>query len=270
MNAMVKRTVPLLLARLVWLPLPGLAQNADEVAKAAHLAAYYAGKDGVAQLLMRVYRKGATEPLQKMFYMLRLDQEEGGRQMFFTYFTAPSDIARTTFLVHKYLDQDDFRRLYIPASDKVLAISGSRKQDPFMGSDFSYEDVSGRHWSKDTHRLLPEEKVGAAPVFVLESTPREPEERLARMKYWIDKQTYVPLKVAFYDHEGRVYKAYESAQVQVVQGHPTIMMRTMTSPLDGTRTVILVNPKNLRYDVGLEASDFSERALKTPPSQYLK
>jgi len=40
--------------------------------------------------------------------------------------------------------------------------------------------------------------------------------------------------------------------VAVVAGYPTIMVRTMTSPPEGTRTVILVNPKNLRYDVGLD------------------
>jgi hypothetical protein len=139
-----------------------------------------------------------------------------------------------------------------------------------MGSDFSYEDVSGRHWSKDSHKLLGEETLGATPVYVLESTPKEPEERLARMKYWIDKQTFMPLKVEFYDQDGRIYKSYESGQVTDVQGIPTIMVRTMTSPLEGTRTVILVNPKNLRYDIGLKETDFSERSLKNPPTAYFK
>lgn len=262
------RFAPLLLGLLLVLPIQGFAQDAGEIAKKAHLAAYYAGEDGVAQLLMQVYRKGSDEPIKKLFFMLRMDLEEGGRQMFYTYFTAPSDIRRTTFLVHKYLDKDDFRRLYLPASDKVLAISGARKQDPFMGSDFSYEDVSGRHWSMDSHKLLAEETLNDKPMYVVESTPIEREERLARSRFWIDKETFLPMKVEFYDHEGRIYKVYETGKVAVVEGYPTIMVRTMTSPLEGTRTVILVNPKNLRYDVGLDESAFSERALKNPPTAY--
>ena len=246
-----------------------LAESGPEIAKKAHLAAYYAGDDGSAQMLMRVYAKGASKPIQKLFQMVKLDVEEGGEQMFFTYFDAPSDIKRTTFLVHKFIGKDDFRRLYIPASDKVLAIAGSRKQDPFMGSDFSYEDVSGRHYTRDTHKLLGEESRDGMTMYVMEAIPREKEARLARMKYWVDKATYLPMRVEFFDHEGQAYKVYHSGKVQMVQGFPTIMSRVMESPLDGTRTEILVNPKRIRYNIGVEQGDFSERSLKNPPVKFL-
>lgn len=249
---------------------PAFAESADEIIKKAHLAAYYAGKDGSAQMLMKVYQKGATKPISKLFQMLKLDMEEGGQQRFFVFFQRPSDISRTAFLVHKFIDQDDFRRLYIPASDKVLAIAGSRKQDPFMGSDFSYEDVSGRHYSRDTHTLLGEEQLDGRKVYVTESVPKVEEPKIAKMKAWIDAQTYLPLKVEFYNHEGKVYKVYTSEKIVTLQGYPTIMKRTMVSPLEGTRTELLVNPKNVRYDLGLKEALFSERSLRNPPMQYLK
>lgn len=262
--------VGLISAVSLFTPVQSFAQSADEIAKKAHLAAYYTGDDGSAQMLMRVYAKGAKKPIQKMFYMMKMDQEEGGRQLFFTYFSAPSDIKRTTFLVKKHIDQDDFRRLYLPASDKVLAISGSRKQDPFMGSDFSYEDVSGRHFSRDSHKILGEEKLNGKSHFVMQATPKETEDRLARMKYWVDKETYLPMKVEFYDRDGKLYKKYRSEKIATIQGYPTILTRVMESPLDGTKTVILVNPKRVRYNVGFKESDFSERSLKNPPAKFLK
>jgi outer membrane lipoprotein-sorting protein len=249
---------------------PAFAGTADDIIKKAHLAAYYAGKDGGAQLLMKVYQKGAAKPISKLFYMLKLDVEEGGQQRFFVYFVRPSDIRRTSFLVHKFIDKDDFRRLYIPASDKVLAIAGSRKQDPFMGSDFSYEDVSGRHHTRDTHRLLGEETLEGRKVHVTESVPKEKEPKTAKMKAWIDAATYLPLKVEFYNHDGKVYKVYTSEKIVDVQGFPTIMKRTMVSPLEGTRTEILVNPKKVQYDLGLTEGLFSERSLRNPPMRYLK
>ncbi|MCP4148163.1 MAG: outer membrane lipoprotein-sorting protein, partial [bacterium] len=147
------------------------AESVDEIIKKAHLNSYYQGNDGKAQMLMKVYAKGKDKPIKKLFYMLRLDIEEGGPQMFFTYFVKPSDIKRTTFLVHKYIDKDDFRRLYIPASDKVIPIAGSRKQDPFMGSDFTYEDVSGRYYTKDNHKLLKSETLDGHDCHVTESIP---------------------------------------------------------------------------------------------------
>jgi len=246
------------------------AGSAEVIVKKANLAAYYTGDDGSAQLLMKVYRKGSKKPISKLFYMLKKDIEEGGEQLFYTYFVKPSDIKRTTFLVKKNIDSDDYRRLYIPTSDKILAIAGSRKQDPFMGSDFSYEDVSGRHYSKDNHSLLEEGKLNKRAVFITESIPKVKEDKIAKMKAWIDKKTYIPLKVEFYNHDNELYKVYESGSIKTIDGFPTIMKRTMTSPLEGTRTVLLANPKKVRYNIGLATSVFSERSLKNPPMKYLK
>ena len=241
-----------------------------EVAKKASLASYYAGDDGSAQMLMKVYAKNSKKPIKKMFTMLKKDVTEGGEQLFFTYFTQPSDIKRTTFLVKKKIKGDDFRRLYMPASDKVLAISGARKQDPFMGSDFSYEDVSGRHFSKDKHKLLGTESSKGVKVHVIESTPKVKEEKIAKIKSWIDAKSFIPQKVEFIGHDGKVFKIFTAEKVQKIEGIPTIMKQVMVSPIEGTRTEILVNPKKVHYNLGLATSLFSERSLRNPPMKYLK
>jgi outer membrane lipoprotein-sorting protein len=246
------------------------AQDIDEIMQKAHLSAYYQGDDGVSQLLMKVYPKGGGEPIKKLFYMMKLDLEEGGKQMFFTYFVSPSDIKRTTFLVHKFIEEDDFRRLYIPSSDKVIAIAGSRKQDPFMGSDFSYEDVSGRHYSKDQHTLLGEATVNGRTCYHTQSIPKVAEPQIAKIEAWIDKETFVPQKVDFYNHNQEVYRSYTSENIEEIQGFPTILKRVMVSPLEGTKTEILVNPKKTSYNVGLTEDVFSERSLKNPPMKYLQ
>lgn len=246
------------------------AQDADEIIKKAHMAAYYQGDNGRGQMLMKVYAKGSTKAITKLFYMLRHDIEEGGKQMFFTYFVKPSDIKGTTFLVHKFIDKDDFRRLYIPASDKVIPIAGNRKQDPFMGSDFTYEDVSGRHFTKDNHKLLGSEKMLGHDCYVTESIPKVKESKIARMKAWISKKNFVPIRVDFYNHDGKVYRQYESQKIEDIDGFPTIMVRRMSSVLKGTKTIMKVNPKKVQYNIGLKEGLFSERSLKNPPMKYLK
>ncbi len=246
------------------------AAQIDTIMERAHLSSYYPGKDGVAQLLMKVYSKGATTPLKKRFYMLRYDIKDNGEQMFFTYFEKPSDIKRTTFLVHKYIDKDDFRRLYIPASDKIIPIAGSRKQDPFMGSDFSYEDVSGRHFTKDNHKLLGEEIIDGKSYYKTESIPKVKEDKIAKINAWIDKKTFIPLQVKYTNHDGEIYRIYKSEKIKMIQGYPTIMKRVMQSPLEGTKTIMLINPKRVKYDIGLSESNFSERSLKNPPMKFFK
>ncbi len=263
----------LLTTLLLLISFSAFAENAFEIMKKAEKASYYQGKDGMGQMLMKVYASDNAKPIKKMFYMMRLNVGNNGRQMFFTYFTAPSDIRRTTFLVHKYMDKDDFRRLYIPSSDKVIAIAGSRKQDPFMGSDFAYEDVSGRNIRNDNHKFLGKEKIDGVECFVVESTPKaefKKNDKYSKIKAWIATTDYLPRKVEFYNQAGKLWKVYTSEKIKNIGGFPTILKRTMRTVTTGTHTVILVNPKKVRYNVGFKEDLFSERSLKNPPMQYLK
>lgn len=249
------------------------AESAIDIMTKAEKASYYAGNDGMGQMLMRVYSKGSKKPLQKMFYMLRINDGTDGKQRFFTYFTRPSDIKRTTFLVHKYVNKDDYRRLYIPSSDKVIAIAGSRKQDPFMGSDFAYEDVSGRNIRHDDHKLLASEKINGVDCYVVESTPKAKyagDDKYSKIKAWIAKTDFVPRKVEYYNKAGQLWKIYISDKIKTIGGFPTILKRSMQTVTTGTHTDILVNSKKVRYNVGFKKDMFEERSLKNPPMQYLK
>lgn len=263
------KNTSLTLLLLLWAPI-SFAQSADEIVKKTHLNSYYQAEDGRAQMLMKIYPKNSEKALKKLFYMLRLDIEDGGEQMFYTYFLKPTDIKRTSFLVHKKIVKDDYRRLFIPASDKVLAIAGSRKQDPFMGSDFTYEDVSGRHYTKDNHKLLGEENYMGEQVFKTESVPKIKEDKIAKITAWISKADFLPLKVEYTGHDDKVYRRYVTNKRQVIAGFKVVSSATMFSLAEGTRTEMLLNPKKTKFNVGLKKATFSERSLKNPPMNFLK
>jgi len=67
-------------------------------------------------------------------------------------------------MVHKSPESNDKRWIYVPAVDLVKPISADDKNSSFVGSDFTYEDVSGRHWSEDNHTLLEESELDGKPV----------------------------------------------------------------------------------------------------------
>lgn len=74
--------------------------------------------------------------------------------MFFEY---PGDVKGTGFLTWDYDEpgKDDDKWLYLPAMKKTRRISGSSaRQDYFMGSDFTYDDMGSRSVDEDTHELL--------------------------------------------------------------------------------------------------------------------
>jgi hypothetical protein len=148
------------------------APSADEIMRRAHLAMYYAGADMRTRVTMRLVSTGGAERVRELT-MARRTLKEGGEQRYFLFFHRPPDVRDMAFLVWKYPGRDDDRWLYVPALKLVRRIAASDKHTSFVGSDFSYEDVSGREPEDDTHRLLREGR-RRTEAYVVESTPKEP------------------------------------------------------------------------------------------------
>ena len=271
-NTKVRRLRLYLIAALFSLTISGAcAMNgtgaAEEIMKKSHLAYYYAGDDCVYDVKMRIVDKKGKERIRE-FTMLRLDNEEGGDQKYYTYFKKPSDVSRLTFMVHKKADGNDARWIYIPAVDLVKPISADDKNSSFVGSDFSYEDVSGRHWSEDRHRLIGDSTLDGKPVHVIESTPKESYRGFDKMISYIDKETFIPLKREYFDKKGKMIKIMRAEKIEVVDSITTVTHRSMEN-LKKKRTTH-VEFSNVEYNVGLKDELFSERYLKNPPRQYIK
>lgn len=258
-------TFTLLILALVSLAAPAAAQDATELMKDAHLQMYYPGDDGTAFVSMVITdKRGKTR--EREFTILRKDFEEGGEQRYYVYFSAPNDVRRTTFMAWKNPDDNDSRWIYVPALDLVKPLSANDKKSSFVGSDFAYEDVSGRHWSEDTHTLVGEEALGDWTTWKIESVPNE-NDYFAKKISWIDQASGLVVREEYYDKKDRELKVFEVLEITDVQGIPTATERKMTTPKKDNFTVIsFSDPK---YDVGVSEDIFSERYLKSPPSEYI-
>ncbi len=242
------------------------AQTADEIMKQSHLAYYYAGDDGVAEVEMRLI-KGDKERTRE-FVMLRLDNVEGGAQKYYTYFKKPSDVSRLTFMVHKNPEDNDKRWIYVSAVDLVKPISADDRNSSFVGSDFTYEDVSGRHWTEDTHTLKEESMLDSNAVWVVESVPKEAFKGFARKVSYIDKASSLPLKEEYFNKKDKMVRTFTAERIEEIDGIMTVTLRSMENLKKGTKT--FVDFSAIKYNQGLTDDLFSERYLKNPPRQYVK
>ena len=93
------------------------------------------------------------------------------------FFKSPSDVKNTAFLTYDYDDasKDDDQWLYLPALKKVKRIPSADKSSSFMGSDFSYFDMTDRDLEDYDFKLLKETKVRGHDAWMIESTPRNQE-----------------------------------------------------------------------------------------------
>lgn len=241
--------------------------EASEIMKQSHLAYYYAANDGVAEVTMTITDKRGKERV-KEFVMLRLDEVEGGAQKYYTYFRKPSDVSRLTFMVHKIPDGNDQRWIYVPSVDLVKPISADDKNSSFVGSHFSYEDVSGRHWTEDTHSLLGDSTIGDAKVRIIESVPVESYKGFARKLSYVDQVNHLPLLEQYFDKKDKLVRQFKAEQIEEVDGIVTMTGRSMEDIKKGGKTIIQFS--DISYNAGLDQSVFTERYLKNPPRKFIK
>ena len=74
------------------------------------------------------------------------------------FFLSPSDVKNTAFLTYDYSadDKDDDQWMYLPALKKTKRIPASDKDAAFMGSDFSYADMTDKELNDYTFNLVKE------------------------------------------------------------------------------------------------------------------
>lgn len=240
----------------------GEAPDLDTIINKANLAAYYQGDDGKAKVKMTITNeKGQVR--EREFTVLRKDIKDGGDQKYFVYFLKPSDVRKMVFMVHKHTDtdKDDDRWLYLPSLDLVKRIAASDKRTSFVGSDFLYEDISGRNLAEDEHELLKT----TADYYVIKNVPKKPE--TVEFSYYtvsVDRKTFVPMKMEYYDTNGELYRVIESKEVKMIQEKPTVVKSEVKNLKTGGKTEMQFS--DVEYDIGLE-DIFTERYLRRAPRE---
>lgn len=249
------------LASLATLPL--CAQDApltgDQVMAKANQAFYYAGNDGRSDVSM-VIRDAQGGTRTRSLTILRLN--EGADQKFYVYFKEPADVRRMAYLVWKKDQGDDDRWLFLPALNLERRIAPGDKRTSFAGSDFFYEDVSGRNLKEDSHELV--ETTDTA--YVVLNKPLNPSSvEFAEYKVWVDKTTFLPMKSEYLDKNGKLYRTVVSEKVETIDGIPTVMEAVTTDLVTGSSTRNTFS--NVKYNLGLKPTIFTQRFLRRPPRE---
>jgi len=244
------------------------ADTGTDIMKKSQAAFLYSGKDFKARIQMKLVAQSGQERLRELTMLRKNFGEPGGEQKYFMYFFLPADVKDMTFMVHKHPGRDADRWLFVPAISMVRRIAARDKSSSFVGSDFSYEDVSGRNIDDDTHVLVKEEKVDAKECYMVKSTPRAADVNYSYKMSWIDKDNYLPLKEEYYDRKGDLYKTFTADEIKTIKGFPTVTKRTMKNALSGHRTDVVFLKAD--YNLGIDDNLFSERFLKQPPKRWIE
>jgi hypothetical protein len=160
-------------------------------------------------------------------------------------FSFPNDIKGTGFLQIEHIDSDDDQWIYLPALKKSRRLVANNKRDSFVGSDFSYGDISLPKVDLYRHNLLRSEAIDNHDCYVVESVPANDTVKAnhgySKKVIWVRKDSFLEAKVEYYDLAGRLLKTQLIANHELVEPDKQrwfALYREMTNHQTGHKTVL--------------------------------
>lgn len=236
-------------------------------------AASYTGE----QVMQEVYKRDSGDTMRANLVMTltnakgsvrersivqyRMDSE--GVESKLMFFLSPSDVRNTSFLSLSYEDgRSDAQYIYLPALKRVKRIASDSKNDSFMGSDFTYDDMGSRHPDLDTHTVLRTELIQGTSTLVVQSIAKGDED-YPRTLSWVVEGEWFGLKKEFYTQDGTLGKTLSIEAFEKVDGIYVITDMTMKDWKKQTSTRIQMKEVAFNQDFG--DNFFTERQMKMGP-----
>ncbi|MEN8191064.1 MAG: outer membrane lipoprotein-sorting protein [Thermodesulfobacteriota bacterium] len=185
------------------------------------------------------------------------------------FFLSPADVKDTGFLTYDYYegDRDDDQWLYLPDLHKTKRIATSDKSSAFMGSDFSYADMTRRVLDEWTYKLLKESEVDGQKVWLIEALPagKEVENRYGFTKsvIFIRQDIFMGVRAVHWLKEGKKIKYQEMLDIKQIDGiwvSTEARMKTTKNKVTLHKTVM--NWSDIKYNQSLDDDMFTVRRLE--------
>ncbi len=108
----------------------------------------------------------------------------------------------------KILRTEDEIYLFFPDADEVIRLQGAALRDSVLGSDFSYEDMTGDKGILDSYKvsLLGEEQVDGYACYKLQLDATSRSVPYPKEMLWVDKDLFVFRKVHKFSLSGKLLK----------------------------------------------------------------
>ena len=151
-----------------------------------------------------------------------------------------------------------------PTIDRVVKMPPSMMSQSWMGSDFSNDDlVRQTSLANDfSHKILKSETLDGRDTYVIELIPnRDAAVVWGKIKTWIDKKTYIQIKVEFYDEDGYLINTIYGKNIKTISGR-TLATRLEVLPEEEPGHKTIIEQNYIKFGVDLSSDFFTVRNIK--------
>lgn len=224
------------------------------------------GDNGISDMEMILIDKRGQQRVRKM---RTFSKDRGKDELSLMFFLSPADVRDTGFLTYDYdeSDKDDDQWLFLPALKKTKRIAAGDKSGSFMGSDFSYSDMSKRDLDKYDYTLMKETEVNGQKVWQIESVPKTAEEiketGYTKRVSFVRQDNYVVIRSVGWLKKGGRLRYMEIHDLEQIDGIWVATKISMTTK-KGKATLhkTLLKSSNIKFNQALDLDDFSIRKLE--------
>ena len=215
--------------------------------------------DFTAGMTMVLRDRHGRESVRRMRFKVLEVPGDGDKSLFV--FDQPRDVRGTALLTHAHTNAQDDQWLYLPALKRVKRINAARRSGSFMGSEFSYEDMSSQEVNEYTYKYLRDEPCGEFTCTVTEQVPLDKKSGYSRKVVWQDTGELRIWKMELYDRRGSHLKTLTFANYKrYLDRYWRAGAQTMLNHLTGASTVLKWT--DFRFRNNLEDSEFTHLSLR--------
>jgi len=171
-------------------------------------------------------------------------------------FLAPADVKGTGLLTFDYEKKDDDIWFFLPALRKTRRIVSSEKSKNFMGSEFTYADITPPSVEDFNQKLIKSDKAGEVDCWVIESKPKNnkiaDENGYSRRVAWFGKKDFVIRKAISYDLKGKLHKELIAEGIKEIDPKKhrfRPMKMKMVNKQNNRKSLMTVNKLKLRTEI---------------------
>lgn len=215
-------------------------------------------KNYKAKATMHLVNRKGQESLREMQFRTLEVLNDGDKSM--VVFDQPLDIKGFSALTYAHKKGSDDQWMYLPRLHRVKRISSINQAGPFVGSEFSYEDIGSQEVEKYTYKYQNESQYQGVKVELLARYPVDKNSGYSRQVVWIDSKRKIPLRIDYYDRKNKLlkmltYKGYRLYKKRFWKPDQKAMDNKQT----GKKTI--VDYRDYVFHAGLGDRDFSVSAL---------
>lgn len=208
-----------------------------------------------------VLRSAQGEESVREFTVKTLEiQGDGDKDL--AVFHKPADVRGTAVLTYAHGLKPDDQWLFLPELKRSKRISSVNKSGPFLGSEFSFEDIASWEIEKYTYKYMRDEVADSHECFVVENVPVYEYSGYSKRIEWVDQSIYQPRKIEFYDRKNALLKTLTFHDYRQYLGQYWRASKLeMVNHQTGKSTTL--TRSNYKFRNGFKDTDFSESALKS-------